>query len=124
MDFNKMLKPASKKSVFRDEKYFVWCGTTVRGDDGLYYFYYSRWPRQYGHQGWVIASEVAYAYSDSPLGPFVPKGVALAGSGKKDGWDRDCIIIRRSKSLMANIIYITWATMEMENIGIIVTTKE
>ena len=91
MDFNKMLKPASKKSVFRDEKYFVWCGTTVRGDDGLYYFYYSRWPRQYGHQGWVIASEVAYAYSDSPLGPFVPKGVALAGSGKKDGWDRDCI---------------------------------
>ena len=91
MEFSKMIQPASKKSIFREEGYLVWCGTAVQGDDGLYYLYYSRWPKQYGHQGWVIACEVAYAVSDNSLGPFISKGIALAGSGKDGGWDRDCI---------------------------------
>ena len=78
MDFHKMMQPASKCSIFRDsDDYLVWCGTTVQGDDELYYLFYSRWPKHYGHKGWVIASEVAYAVSKSPLGPFEPKGIAL-----------------------------------------------
>lgn len=91
MNFHKMMQAADRKrAVFTEEGYLVWCGTVVKGKDGKYYLYYSRWPKEYGHNAWVTHSEIAYAVSDSPYGNFVPQGIALAGSG--DGnWDADCI---------------------------------
>lgn len=91
MNFHKMIQPVDKKTaVFQEEGYLVWCGTVVKGDDGKYYLYYSRWPKELGHDAWVTHSEVAYAVSDSPYGNFVPKGLVLAGSGSGK-WDGDAI---------------------------------
>ncbi|MBQ8952874.1 MAG: glycoside hydrolase family protein [Clostridia bacterium] len=90
-DFHKLIKPVKPAYAFRDEGYFVWCGSCVKGDDGLYYLLYSRWPDTLRHDNWVTDCEIAWAVSSSPYGPFRPQGVALKGSGVAGGWDRDCV---------------------------------
>lgn len=89
MAFSDMMQPASRHSAFdRGPEYYVWCGSCVRGDDGMYYLYYSYWPRQLGFEGWVIASRIGCAQSERSTGPFEPVGDALPPAGR--GWDRDC----------------------------------
>lgn len=90
INFNKLILPAPKSAAFKMDDYIVWCGTMVQHDDGLYYLLFSRWPKASGFHSWVICSEVGYAVSKSPLGPFEFKGIALKGSGG-DNWDADCI---------------------------------
>lgn len=90
MDMKKRLGRVSKDSIFEMEGHFVWCGTQVKGDDGLYYLYFSFWPKgEDFYDGWVKYSKVGYAVSSSPYGGFEYRGIALEGSGK--GWDRDVI---------------------------------
>ncbi len=43
-DFSAMLQPATSAS-FSDPDYNIWCGSAVKGDDGQYHLFYSRWPR-------------------------------------------------------------------------------
>jgi predicted GH43/DUF377 family glycosyl hydrolase len=62
----------------------------VKGDDELYYLYFSRWPQEEGFEAWITHSEVGYAVSDSLLGPFEYKGIALKGRGG-DNWDATTI---------------------------------
>ena len=90
VNFNKLIMKVPKHSIFKMEGYLVWCGTLVKGDDELYYLYFSRWPKSLGHYAWVTNSEVAYATSDNPLGPFEFKGIAISGSGG-DNWDATTI---------------------------------
>jgi hypothetical protein len=45
ISFQDRLLPAPVGGGFRDPGYWVWCGTVVRGDDGRYHHYASRWPR-------------------------------------------------------------------------------
>lgn len=90
MDFSKRMKPVLHHSVFRLTDFVVWCGTMVKDDDGLYYLYFSFWPKNKGHDAWVTHSQIGYATSKEPLGPFEYQGIALSGSGG-DGWDRDCV---------------------------------
>ncbi len=92
MNFSAGMYPVSHASVFDMEKegFHVWCGTMTRGDDGKYYLYFSFWPKKFGHDAWVTHSQVGYAVSDRPAGPFRYAGIALSGSGG-NGWDRDVI---------------------------------
>ena len=64
-------------NVLRDSAWNIWCASMVKGKDGKYHMYYSRWPRQTGHEGWVSHSEIAYAVSDNPGGPYKHMNVAL-----------------------------------------------
>ena len=66
----------SSESVFRNDSMSIWGGSLVRGDDGLYHMYYSRWPRDLGW-AWVTHSEVAHAVSESPFGPFEFRDLTL-----------------------------------------------
>lgn len=83
IEFAKLLR----QSTFKSESHSIWGGSLVKGDDGLYHLFYSRWPK---HLGWarVTDSEVAHAVSDSPFGPFQFKDVALPRRGREfwDGW--------------------------------------
>lgn len=89
--FYNFIKPVDKvKAVFQDDGYLVWCGSVVKGLDGNYYLFYSRWQKELGHDAWVTHSEVAYAVSRNPYGEFIPKGVILKGSGG-ECWDADVI---------------------------------
>ena len=48
MDFSKRIGKLNPDAIFEMEGYFVWCGTMTRGDDGLYYLYFSFWKKELG----------------------------------------------------------------------------
>ena len=89
LDLNAMIQPVSASAVFRDSEYNIWCGSAVKGDDGKYHLFYSRWPKQLGHKAWVTHSEVAHAVADSSFGPYKHAGVALPERGS-EFWDGLC----------------------------------
>jgi predicted GH43/DUF377 family glycosyl hydrolase len=88
LDFQHKLLPAAAHSRFTDPGYFVWCGSMVKGDQGKYYLFYSRWPAEKGFQGWVTDSEIALAVSEKAEGPYKPLKVILPKQ-KNNCWDRD-----------------------------------
>ncbi|MFC1739472.1 glycoside hydrolase family protein [Planctomycetota bacterium] len=88
------------KSILIDKGWFIWGASVIKGEDSRYHMFYSRWPhgsrgRSYdpsdrafdGMQGWLKYSEIAYAVSDNPVGPFRPVKTILKGTGNKDDWD-------------------------------------
>lgn len=89
-DFKISLGKVKETAVFTDgsdNKYSVWGASMVKGDDGLYHIFYSRWPKYLGWS-WVTDSEIAHATSESPFGPWSFKDVVLERRGKEywDGW--------------------------------------
>ncbi|MRR52863.1 MAG: hypothetical protein EG825_18490, partial [Rhodocyclaceae bacterium] len=84
-----MLQPAPATARFTHAEYNIWCGSAVKGEDGQYHLFYSRWPRALGHKAWVTHSEVAHAISDSPFGPWQHRDVALPARGT-NYWDGSC----------------------------------
>jgi hypothetical protein len=111
LDLGSMVQPVPMDCKFSQPGYFVWCGAPVRGQDGRYHLFYSRWPVKDGfHPGWAIHSEIAYAVADRPLGPYKFVNVALpargtsAATGQKF-WDADMthnpnIVLREGKFLL------------------------
>lgn len=89
MDFSKRIGRLSEDAIFELPDHFVWCGTMTRGEDGLYYLYFSFWEKKYGFSGWVSHSKIGYASGEDPFGKLEFRGVLLSGSGR--GWDRDCV---------------------------------
>ncbi len=88
-DFSAMVQPVPATASFSDPDYNIWCGSAVKGDDGQYHLFYSRWPRALGHKAWVTHSEVAHAVADSAFGPWRHKDVALPPRGT-NYWDGSC----------------------------------
>lgn len=87
-DVAKWIQPVPETAKFGLPYYMVWCGSMVKGDDGKYYLFYSRWPRKSGHYAWATESEVAVAVSDAPTGPYHHVKVVLPRRDKKY-WDAD-----------------------------------
>ena len=111
LDLGAMVQPVSADCKFSEPGYFVWCGAPVRGKDGRYHLFYSRWPVKKGfHPGWAIHSEIAYAVADQPLGPYKFVNVALSSRGTNAAtgvkyWDADVthnpnIVLRDGKFLL------------------------
>lgn len=88
-DFHAMLRPLPATAKFADPAFNIWCGSAVKGDDGKYHLFYSRWPRELGHKAWVTHSEIAHAVSDSPFGPWRHRDVTLPARGP-GFWDGSC----------------------------------
>lgn len=65
---------------FEDASWNIWCGSMVKGDDGKYHLFYSRWPRETRHEGWISHSEIAHAVAEHPNGPYRYADVALAAT--------------------------------------------
>ena len=80
------LQPVSEDNIFKTDGYYNWGASIIRGDDGKYHLFYSRWKREYGFLGWLLFSEVAHAVSKSPTGPWKYKETVLRGRGKGH-WD-------------------------------------
>jgi hypothetical protein len=86
--FHKRLGPALKGKGFRQDDYWVWCSSVVRGEDGRYHMFASRWPKKYPFfHGYLAASEVVRASADEAAGPYVFDEVVLPtrGGGFWDG---------------------------------------
>jgi hypothetical protein len=99
LDFTSRLASIGPDNKFAEPGYYIWCGSGVRGEDGKYYLFYSRWKagsegRLAGDEvlfkdmsGWLKYSEIAVAVSDSPAGPFHHVTTVLKGSGDTNRWD-------------------------------------
>ncbi|MCG6190499.1 glycoside hydrolase family protein [Maribellus maritimus] len=81
-----MVQPVSKLNKFIDSDYYIWGASVVKGEDGKYHMFYSRWKRELGFYAWVTHSEIAYAVSDNVDGPFEFVNVTLPPRGK-EFWD-------------------------------------
>lgn len=85
--FADRLLPAPVDGGFRMEEYWVWCGSVIRGEDGRYHMFSSRWPKKYPFfEGYVFYSEVVRASSDKPEGPYKFEEVVLPVRGEQC-WD-------------------------------------
>ena len=72
---------------FSMEGYWVWCSTVIKGEDGQYHMFASRWPKALPfHPGWMVASEVVHAISKTAEGPYSFHDVALPARGAQY-WD-------------------------------------
>lgn len=71
-----------RASGFSMKDYWCWDATVIKGDDGLYHMFASRWPKDISfHPGWMTNSEVVHAVADTPEGPYTFKAVALPARG-------------------------------------------
>lgn len=86
MDFSSLLLPVPESAVLKDNAYFIWGASPIKGEDGKYHVFYSRWEKKYGFMAWVTHSEIAHGVSDQLLGPYTFKDVALPARGK-GYWD-------------------------------------
>lgn len=89
LDFQKMINPAPESAKMEEADKFVWGGSMVKDDEGIYHLFYSRWDKAYGFESWVTDSEIAHATSPTPFGPFTFSDVALPPRGK-EYWDGLC----------------------------------
>ena len=71
MPFFDLLGPAAPGSGFQMEGYHVWCGSPIRGEDGRFYLFASRWPEEtLFPQGYFHHSEIVLAVTDHLSKPF------------------------------------------------------
>lgn len=85
--FADRLLPAPRQGGFAQEGYWIWCGSVIRGEDGRYHMFASRWPQSLPFfAGYLRASEVVRAVADTPAGPFRFEEIALPTRGPRH-WD-------------------------------------
>lgn len=95
------LLPVDSSNIFIDKDYYTWCGSAVKGEDGKYYLFYSRWPHGQrvadddslnrifnGFKGWQKYSEIAIAVSLHPQGPYRHLNTILKGGTTENRWDK------------------------------------
>jgi hypothetical protein len=81
--FIERLLPAPKDGGFQDPDYWIWGASVIRGQDGRYHMFASRWTREVGFGNWVTNSEVVRAIADKPAGPYKFQEVVLPVRGKE-----------------------------------------
>jgi len=86
VDISAMVQPIPDKNIFSDSVYNIWCGSVVKGKNGFFYMFYSRWPRTEGHYAWLPSSEICLAKSEKPEGPYKHIKVVLPRRGAQY-WD-------------------------------------
>jgi hypothetical protein len=79
--------PIDRDNGLSDPAWWYWCPSLVRGDNGRWHLFASRWPRHLPmHPGWLVASEVVRAEAERPEGPFGLVDVVLPARGPQ-WWD-------------------------------------
>jgi len=85
--FIERLRPAPVDGGFQMDKYWVWGGSPIKGDDGKYHLFASRWPKKYPFfEGYVFYSEIVHALSNNPEGPYEFSDIAIKTRGE-EYWD-------------------------------------
>lgn len=78
---------AKYDSGFSMKDYWVWCGSVIKDDKGMYQMFASRWPKKLPfHPTWMVASEIVRAEAEKPEGPYQFKEVVLPARGAQY-WD-------------------------------------
>jgi len=69
--FAQRLVDPRPEHVFRLDGYFVWDGSLIRDEAGVYHLFASRWCQDAGMRRWLTDSRVIRAEGPTPVGPFV-----------------------------------------------------
>jgi len=101
LDLQQMINEVDSSNIFCSKDHYTWCSSVIKGDDGKYHMFYSRWMHgkrsldddslNYifnGFKGWCKYSEIAYAISDKLNGPYKYVSTILKGDGDPKRWDR------------------------------------
>ncbi|MFV0606483.1 MAG: glycoside hydrolase family protein [Niabella sp.] len=84
--FKDRLEAIDSSDFFRMDDYFVWDPSIIKGKDGKFHLFFSRWKKEYGFSGWLTFSEAAHAIADRPEGPY--KFLNTVNLPKhKNGWN-------------------------------------
>jgi hypothetical protein len=89
ISFIDRILPAPINGGFSDPDYWIWGSSVIKGEDGKYHMFASRWSRKIGFGNWVTNSEVVHAIADTPIGPYVFHDVVFPVRGK-EYWDGMC----------------------------------
>lgn len=81
--------PAPKNGGFQHPDYWIWGSSVIKGEDGKYHMFASRWTKKVGFGNWVTNSQVVHAVADRPVGPYSFHDVVLPVRGKQY-WDGLC----------------------------------
>lgn len=100
LDFGNLIGQVDSSDFFSSPDFYTWCSSVVKGEDGKYYMFYSRWshgaraetddPMNYifnGFSGWCKYSEIACAVSDKIDGPYKYLATVLKFNGSQT-WDK------------------------------------
>ncbi len=88
IDFSHGLYPAVVGSGFKMDGYYVWCGSAIKGEDGRYYLFASRWKKETTFpEGYMTNSEIVLASSDSLDKPFEFEKVIFSKRDEEKYWD-------------------------------------
>ena len=87
-----LVLPTRLSNHYSEDEFFVWGANLIRGDDGFFHLFYSRWRKAQtsGFYGWVSKSEIAHAVSTEPNGPFKYRDTVLANNTSNKSWDSKC----------------------------------
>ena len=101
LDFQTLLEQPDSSGIFISDSFYTWCSSVIKGEDGKYHMFYSRWSHgkrkvdddsmNYifdGFKGWCKYSEIAHAVSDKLDGPYKYISTVLKGDGHPGRWDR------------------------------------
>ncbi len=84
--FKDRLQAISPENILKTEGYYNWGSSILKGKDGKYHLFYSRWKKEYSFYGWLTHSEIAHAISKSPAGPWKYRETILKSHGRGH-WD-------------------------------------
>ncbi len=66
-----------------NRQWSYWDGKIIRGPDGRYHLFGSRWAQSGGHWAWFGSQAFHAVSASSPLGPYVDQGLAFSDNGGK-----------------------------------------
>lgn len=70
--------------ALRLDGYYVWDCSVLKGQDGKYHMFSSRWKEEYGFGwNWLFNSEIIHSVADAPEGPYRFVNVALPRRGRQ-----------------------------------------
>lgn len=85
--FRERILPTEESFGFHQSDYWTWCGSVIKGDDGKYHMFASRWSKKLSFEiYWLTNSEIVHAVSDKPEGPYTFSDVVLPPRGE-EYWD-------------------------------------
>jgi hypothetical protein len=83
------------KNGLEDPSMKQWCywdGQIIKGPDGKYHIFASRWDQSKGHNDWVN-SKAVHAVSDTVTGPYIDKGLCWPKDQKGKGHNVTALVL-------------------------------
>ncbi len=84
--FRDRLASISPENILKTDGYYNWGASIIKGEDGSYHLFYSRWKKELKFTAWLTHSEIAHAVSNSPSGPWEYQETVLQSRGPGH-WD-------------------------------------